>query len=118
MQRLGHKVDVQYRADTQTGEWKIISNRIRDVKSPETAGNFKGRWQVGLAPVAKPKAPADGVHVGIQWDDQVGGRQAPPAAGIYLVAADHPPQVEMKPLAGAGSTRIGQQGCGGRGSTA
>ncbi len=87
-------------------ESEIVLDRIRWVEAAKHSGDVFGRGPGGGFSIGKAQVSADAVHVGVDRNEQDGGRNGPepeidPVGGTY-----HPSRVEQQPLAGTARARI------------
>jgi hypothetical protein len=91
-------------------EGEIVLHGILWGVEPEGFGGPKGVPQIGRGARDETQSlAADAEHVEVEGDEETGGIDPRPTAGIDAVLAHEPSKEEKEPLAGAAARRIGQE---------
>jgi len=86
-------------------EREIVLDRIVGIEPAQRRGDVDGHPPSGTRVARQPEAAADADHVSIERDDQLRRRHARPDAEIERVAAHHPPEKQVEPLAARSGRR-------------
>jgi len=84
---------------SDSGECKIVFNRVVGVDFKKTFGNFECGGERGRFLMIEAEDSAEPGHVHIERDDEFGFVDGFPQAGVNLVFADHPAKEKVQPLA-------------------
>ena len=82
-------------------ERKVVADRIDRIERPQRPRNLRGHLPARARARREAQAAAETNHVRIERDDELSRADAGPTAGIDFVAADHPAQEQIQPLAAA-----------------
>src|SRR5712675_2646366 len=80
---------------------EVVLHRIVRVEAAQRRRDVLRHHPSWTGIARQTKAPADPNHVGVQRDDEFGGRHAGPDPKVERVSTNHPAEKEIQPLAGA-----------------
>lgn len=86
---------IQVAPDPEPGQAKVVSCRVVGFQDSESRCDLAGGFQIGLLSFGQTEAQADSMHVHVQRNNQFRRGNPVPAAGIDLVATNHPSEKEI-----------------------